>query len=188
MQPHERMPYIETEETKKYRLERQKLRNPNPQGFWKPKFTDPVEVLKLVNEYFDKCDEEGEPYLITGLALALKTNRMTLLNWIKFDQNESQDRSTTLPIDVVEEISGILKYAKARCEHYGAKGLLKGTINPAAAIFNLKANYKWVDRNEVDITSGNEKMNNIGNINIMMPEGAIGEGEDMERIDGGSVE
>lgn len=141
--------------------------------YWKPKWSSPEELAEKIGAYFKKCDEEEEPYLITGLALALDTNRMTLLNW----QRMEQDRGTefaSLPKEDIIEMSNLIKYAKAKCEHYGAKGLIKGTINPAAAIFNLKSNYKWIDKSELDITSGNNPLDNTRSINIVMPESMLG--------------
>ena len=94
-----------------------------------------------------------------------------------------QDRGTefaSLPKEDIIEMSNLIKYAKAKCEHYGAKGLIKGTINPAAAIFNLKSNYKWIDKSELDITSGNNPLDNTRSINIVMPESMLGIEESAE--------
>lgn len=72
-----------------------------------------------------------KPYTITGLALALDTSRETLL--------EYQERP---------EFVDTIKKAKDRCHNYVEDSLL--TSNPTGAIFNLKNNYGWKDKTEVD--------------------------------------
>lgn len=148
--------------------------------FWKPKWSSAEEVAEKIQKYFDDCDANEEPYLITGLALALDTNRMTLLNWQRMETDWGLEYGS-LPEGHVEIISDLIKYAKAKCEHYGAKGLIKGTINPAAAIFNLKSNYRWIDKNELDITSDNKQMA-VGGIQIVMPESVIGIDEESQKL------
>jgi hypothetical protein len=45
------------------------------------KFKTPKEIEDKANEYFNMCDEKGKPYTITGLAIALDTDRKTLINY-----------------------------------------------------------------------------------------------------------
>jgi hypothetical protein len=71
------------------------------------------------------------PYTISGLALALNTTRETLLDY--------QAKKT---------YSDTIKAAKARCEAYVEERLFDS--NAAGVIFNLKNNYQWVDKQEVD--------------------------------------
>jgi len=131
------------------------------------KFKSAAEMEKQINAYIDSCftevylkdkngyviqDENGqplkekqctEPLTITGLALALGTNRMTLLNY----QNEYE-----------EEFFYPIARAKTIIENYAEKQLYlaKSANGPA---FNLKNNYGWVDKQEID--------NNIsGNIEV----------------------
>jgi len=133
------------------------------------KFKSAKELQKKIDEYFDSCYEEvwietldankvptGEwiqlfdhmgnprkkqirPFTISGLAVHLETNRQTLLNY--------GDR---------EEFFDTITRAKARIENFTEEQLFdKEARNISGIQFNLKNNYGWVDKQEVD--------NNIGN-------------------------
>lgn len=78
---------------------------------------------------------EQKPYTITGLALALDTSRRTLLDYKYRD----------------DEFSHSLKRAKDKCESYVESRLFEN--NPTGPIFNLKNNYGWKDKTEVDNTN-----------------------------------
>jgi hypothetical protein len=129
------------------------------------KFKSVKELQKKIEDYFESCfelkwfdedkrDEEGEkikdakgnnkkvhiqkkvlvkPISITGLAIYLNTSRETLLDYQEKD-----------------EFSDTIKRAKDYCHNYVENGVLNGKINPAAGIFNLKNNYGWKDKTEVD--------------------------------------
>lgn len=71
------------------------------------------------------------PYTITGLALALDTTRETLLDY-----------------EEKEEYSDTIKKAKLKIHNYTELRLFEN--NPTGAIFNLKNNYGWKDKTEVD--------------------------------------
>lgn len=128
-----------------------------------PKYKSVPELQKLIDEYFESCwaqkidmfgtplylkDKSGRktevpvmiqvrPYTITGLALAIGTNRQTLLNY------ETNDKF----LDTI-------KRAKERCQTYAEESLFIGK-NPTGAIFNLKNNYRdWKDKTETE-HSGN---------------------------------
>lgn len=87
--------------------------------------------LNYLVEVHHKIMTEQKPYTITGLALALDTSRETLLDY--------EDKA---------EFSDTIKKAKDRCHNYVENSLL--TSNPTGAIFNLKNNYGWKDKSEVD--------------------------------------
>jgi hypothetical protein len=73
------------------------------------------------------------PYTITGLALALGTTRDLLIDY------EDKD-----------EFSDTIKEAKAKCHNYAERKLFEA--NATGPIFNLKNNYGWKDKTEVDNT------------------------------------
>lgn len=96
------------------------------------KFKSVKALQEKIDAYFDECDEKHEPYTITGLALALDTTRQGLLNY--------EDR---------EEFYYTIKRAKLRIEHFVEKSLWAPKI-ATGVIFNLKNNFGWVDKQEID--------------------------------------
>jgi hypothetical protein len=96
------------------------------------KFKTPKEIEDKANEYFNMCDEKGKPYTITGLAIALDTDRKTLINYGE-----------------KEEFFHTIKKVKQIVENY-AEEMLYRSSNTAGVIFNLKNNYGWVDKQEID--------------------------------------
>jgi hypothetical protein len=76
-----------------------------------------------------------KPYTITGLAVALDTDRATLIHY-----------------EAKQRFFNTIKSAKERCQQYAEESLFIGK-NPAGAIFNLKNNYgDWKDKTEIDAT------------------------------------
>lgn len=125
-----------------------------------PKWETVEELQELLYDYFDSCwtikldqfgnkikdKDSGEfvmhqtrPYTITGIAVALGCDRDTLLNYGK-----------------KEKFFGTIKRAKQMCHNYAEESLYIGK-NPTGAIFNLKNNYGWKDKFEVD--SKNKNLN-----------------------------
>lgn len=103
-----------------------------------PLFNTPEEMQVKIDEYFAARDEDGKPYTVTGLALALgMTSRQALINY------EGKD-------DFVDTV----KRAKLRCESFAEDTLFNGK-NAGGAIFALK-NYGWVDRQETVLTNNSE--------------------------------
>lgn len=122
------------------------------------KFKSAKELQKKVDEYFESCmdehwimdgdgkwhpvlDRNGEivkvqvkPFTISGLAVHLDTSRQTLVNY------ENRD-----------EFFDAIKRAKSRIENYTEEQLYNSSAkNMTGIIFNLKNNYGWVDKQEVD--------------------------------------
>ena len=105
----------------------------NPGGAPK-KFESVEEVQTAIDLFFSKCDDRQEPYTITGLALALKTNRQTLINYQKD-----------------EMFFDTITNAKQKCENYVEKYLFTGK-NTAGAIFNMINNYRgWKNTNDINV-------------------------------------
>ena len=87
------------------------------------------QLQKRVDEYFAATPQEQQS--VTGLALALNTNRQSLCNWEKS-----------------EDLGPIVTMAKARIEHaYELIGAEKGR---GFDIFRLK-NMGWTDKHESDV-------------------------------------
>lgn len=96
--------------------------------------------LNFLVEVIHRVLTEQVPYTITGLALALGTTRETLLDY--------QER---------DGFSDTVKAAKLRCENFN-EVMLYGP-SPVGTIFNLKNNYGWRDKSEVD-------QHNTGNLTV----------------------
>jgi len=92
------------------------------------KFQSVEEMDKLIQEYFKNTKEEE--LTITGLALALDTDRKTLINY------ENRD-----------EFFNTIKKAKTRIENSYEKSLRKN--GRTGDIFALK-NFGWQDKQEID--------------------------------------
>ena len=94
------------------------------------KFETVEEMENQIKAYFDKCNETEEPLTITGLALALNSDRQTILNYEKKD-----------------EFFGTIRRAKLIIENAYEKRLIAN--GRAGEIFALK-NFGWKDRQEID--------------------------------------
>ncbi|WP_127532745.1 terminase small subunit [Paenibacillus kobensis] len=133
------------------------------------KFKSAKELQKKIDEYFESCSEEiwyeavdpdtklptgvwvpcldrhgqvrmqqSRPYTISGLADYLGTTRRTLLDY------EQRD----------DEFSHTITRAKAKIENYTEEQLYdKVARNMTGIIFNLKNNYGWQDKQEIEQTT-----------------------------------
>ena len=112
------------------------------------KFNDPEQLKKDIEEFFIECKEENRVPTITGLAVHLDTTRLTLLDY----ENEIVKR---LPDDVKHEISNTIKKAKQRVQAEYEQALFdRGKTT--GAIFTLKNNFNWADKQEIVQTSNNK--------------------------------
>ena len=112
------------------------------------KYQSVDDMQVLIDKYFEDCDnhhyktydEDGneiykhapKPYTITGLALALDMSRQDLLNY--------QGK---------REFFDAIRKAKQRCENYAEEQLFRQG-NCTGVIFNLKNNYGYKDKQEVE--------------------------------------
>jgi hypothetical protein len=137
------------------------------------KFTDPTELRRLIQNYFDACDphietrvieggtnQRGEtiwykreimtpqkPYTTSGLARALGTTRQTLLEYQQVDHYTEE-----VPEDVRQELIDAIGDAKRRVEEFAESQLFEGNANGAK--FNLTNNHGWVERSIVENPGG----------------------------------
>ena len=103
----------------------------------RPKAYTEVEIMQQkIEEYFNECDRNKEPYTITGLALALDLDRKSINNYAKDS-----------------EFFPTIKKAKLKVENYLEKRLINDS-SATGIIFNLKNNYGWSDKQEIQ-HSGN---------------------------------
>jgi len=109
----------------------------------RPRKYSEQEVLQTkIDEYFNMCDDKEKPYTITGLCLYLDIDRSTLLRY-----------------EEKEEYCNTIKRAKNKIENYVEEMSLIGKLNPTVSIFNLKNNFNWKDKTEIE-TNQNIKVDN----------------------------
>ncbi len=103
------------------------------------------EVQERIDKYFAECEKTKRPMTVMGLANALGLHsRKALLNYEKEGYNKD------LPEKEKKLIISSIKKAKARIEQYLEENLIKGR-QVVGTIFNLKNNYGWVDKQEIEI-------------------------------------
>lgn len=105
------------------------------------KFNDPEVLKQKIEEFFIECERNYKVPTITGLAVHLDTTRLTLLDY----ENEVIKR---LPEDVKHEIANTIKRAKQRVQAEYEQALFdRGKTT--GAIFTLKNNFNWKDKQEI---------------------------------------
>lgn len=104
------------------------------------KYKTQEELQKAIDKYFDGCDKKDKHYTMTGLAIALGIDRMTLLRYGEKDL-----------------FAPLIKNAKARVEER-LEDCLYRLGNNSGIIFNLKNNFKWKDQVEV---TDNERLDKV---------------------------
>ena len=128
-----------------------------------PKFKTVEELEEKIEEYFNYCDETiidnkvitntisvpiTKPYTISGLCVYLNICRDTLCEYEK---------------NII--FSDTIKNAKSKIENYVEENSLTGKLNPTVSIFNLKNNFGWKDKHEIDnnvvIQDTNEIINRL---------------------------
>lgn len=97
----------------------------------RPKAYKEVKIMQQkIDEYFEECKRNDEPYTITGLCIALGICRDTLSEYMKH-----------------KEFSDTIKKAKLKVENYLEKHLITDS-STTGIIFNLKNNFGWKDKQE----------------------------------------
>jgi hypothetical protein len=97
-------------------------------------FQSPEQMQKLIDQYFNNCEETGRPLTVAGLADGLGCHTDTI--------NEYQKDPA---------YSATIKRAKTKIEAAMAEYALIAK-NPAGAIFLLKANYNYSDKLQIEST------------------------------------
>ena len=112
------------------------------------KFNDPEQLKNDIEEFFIQCKEENRVPTITGLAVHLDTTRLTLLDY----ENEIVKK---LPEHIKHEISNTIKKDKQRVQAEYEQALFdRGKTT--GAIFTLKNNFNWADKQEIVQTTNNK--------------------------------
>lgn len=99
-----------------------------------PKYKTPEDMQIAIDKYFNDCIKNNEPFTVCGMALAL--DFMDRRSFFDYIENKS-------------EFTHTIKKAKSRIEKY-LEEQLSGGRQVAGLIFNLKNNFGWVDKQEID--------------------------------------
>lgn len=97
-------------------------------------FKSVEEVKEKINAYFNYCEEKEKPYTMSGLAYYLGIDRRTLLNYSKN-----------------EDYFPLIKKARDKVQMQLEECLYR-LGNNSGVIFNLKNNFDWKDKMEVEKT------------------------------------
>ena len=97
------------------------------------KFKTEEELNEKITAYFERCEIKDIPFTLSGLACWLEIDRTTLCNYAKR-----------------EPFFNTIKRAKMIVEASMEERMLKGDINTTGAIFALKNNFRWTDKQEVE--------------------------------------
>ncbi|MDU7363901.1 terminase small subunit [Clostridium sp.] len=113
------------------------------------KFKTPEELSERIEEYFSLCEKDKIIPTITGLAYTLNTTRKTLL---EYENSNENSRLKGVEDSVKAEYINTIKRAKQRIEMEYEQALFnKNSV--VGAIFTLKNNYGWVDKQEIQQTN-----------------------------------
>lgn len=126
------------------------------------KFRTVKELQDKIDAYFESCfrtivnkeTQETErvnirPLTVTGLALALETTRQTLLEY----QGEVEGRDDKDP-----GYADSIKKAKQIIENFAEEKLMERGSNTIGVIFNMKNNWGWKDKTEVEYKEPAKKL------------------------------
>lgn len=108
------------------------------------KFKSPEELQAKIDAYYEWAKENKKHITITGLAWFLDTNRQTLLRY----EEEDSELLKSVSEDVRQAFRDTVKRAKARIEMEYEESLYNKN-SAVGAIFTLKNNYNYVDKQEV---------------------------------------
>lgn len=126
------------------------------------KFKSVEELQEKIDAYFKSCykevrKENGEvemvnirPLTITGLALALDTDRITLLRYEECKQDSLSEEEN-------RRYSNTIKAAKQTIENFAEEKLFSSS-QVVGVIFNMKNNWGWKDKTEVEYSEPPKKL------------------------------
>ena len=112
------------------------------------KYEKPEDMQKLIEEYFKECSSTGEVPTVTGLAYVLDMNRQDLLNYEKcFECDRLKQYDDSVRQGFVDTIKEAKRFIESRYEQS-----LFQQGKTVGAIFTLKNNYGYVDKQEIEQT------------------------------------
>lgn len=108
------------------------------------------EVKEIIEQYFNDCEEKDKYPTITGLGSALGVDRMSVCHYKNICDS---DKFKTIPDELKVEVQDVIRQAYIYVESKYEDKLLNDGRSPIGAIFSLKNNFKWVDKQEIEQTN-----------------------------------
>lgn len=106
---------------------------------------NPEQLFEKAKEYFKKCEET----IISYDKATLKTiTKPKTLSWLCLWLWVAKDYISEKAKD--ESYSETIKQIRLEVENSIEEWILQGSYNPTSWIFNLKNNFDWKDKTEVD--------------------------------------
>ena len=118
------------------------------------KWNSPQELQTSIDGYYIWTKENDMHITVTGLAWWLDTSRLTLINYENCDTNGWLGRCTS---EDKREYINTIKRAK-RIIEMNYEELLYDNKKTTGAIFTLKNNYAWCDKQEIVTTNNDTKL------------------------------
>lgn len=106
--------------------------------------SNPAEVEKRLDEYFQLCAVNDMRPNVPSMALSLGIDRRTLWKWAN---GEGQGKNS----DIRDTIKRAYSLLNILIEEY----MQTGKINPVSGIFLMKNNFGYTDKQEVVVTPNN---------------------------------
>lgn len=119
---------------------------------WKTKpakYSNVKQMQKIIDKYFAECEENNEVPSVCGLGCSLDLSRQSLLN---YENSLENGRLVSLDDNAKAEIVDTIKRAKLFIEYSYEKALFTNG-KTIGAIFTLKNNYNWKDKQEIEQTN-----------------------------------
>lgn len=127
--------------------------------WWRPEKYSPEELIDKAQKYFDKLDDKAN-YIDKWIAW--KFPRPKTLSWLCLWLWVAKDYLSEKVKD--ERFSEAVKRIRLVVENNIEEWILLWIYNANSWMFNLKNNFDWKDKSEVD---NNVKISKIDNINIL---------------------
>ena len=119
-------------------------------SFKNPKLTCAEDIDKVAIEYFNRCIEEDKYPTVTGFCFELGIDRHTFL---KYENCLETGAYKCLEENVKKDMVTSIKRWKAYIESQYEDRLLNDGRSPVGALFLLKNNYGYVDKQEIEQTN-----------------------------------
>ena len=121
---------------------------------WRPQKYTSEELYEKAKEYFNKCDDT----IISFDKATLKTiTKPKTLSWLCLWLWVAKDYISEKAKD--ESFSETIKLIRLEVENNIEEWILQWSYNATSWIFNLKNNFDWKDKTEVDNTNKNVDLN-----------------------------